>query len=150
MITTEQIKKLRDETGISVMQCHKALEEAGGDEAKAKAILKVSSRLSAEKKASRTLGSGTVAAYIHSNGLVGTMVELLCETDFVAINEEFKALAKNIAMHVTAMDPENTEELLAQEFIKDSSVTIAGLVEQAIQKFGERTEIGQFTRLSIK
>ncbi len=149
-ITTEQIKELRDLTGVSVMQCKKALEEAGGDMEKAKVALRKISKASADKKASRTLGAGAVASYIHNNGTVGAMVELLCETDFVARNEEFKSLAREIAMHIAAMGPENTEELLGQDFIKDSETTISGLVEQAIQKFGERTEIGQFTRFSIK
>lgn len=105
-ITTEQVKELRDTTGVSVMQCKKALEEAGGDMEKAKIILRKISKLAADKKAGRTLGSGVVASYIHSNGSVGAMVELLCETDFVAKNEEFKTLARDIAMHIAAMNPE--------------------------------------------
>ena len=149
-ITTEQIKELRDATGVSVMQCKKALEEAGGDLEKAKIILRKISKQSADKKATRTLGSGTVVSYIHNNGSVGAMVELLCETDFVARNEEFKTLTKDIAMHITAMDPENLEELLGQEFIKSPEKTIKNLIEEATQKFGERTEIGRFVRFSIK
>lgn len=150
MITTEQIKSLRDETGVSVMQCKKALEEAGGDTVKAKEILKKTSALSASKKASRTLGAGIVSSYIHNNGEVGSIVELLCETDFVARNEEFKALARDISMHVAAMNPENIEGLLAEDFIKDSSTTIAGLISNAVQKFGEKIEIGRFTRFAVK
>jgi len=106
MITTESIKELRDATGISVMQCKKALEEAGGDREKALLILKKKSRDIALKKTDRTFGAGTVAAYIHGNGTVGAMVELLSETDFVAKNEEFRRLAYDIAMHVTASQPE--------------------------------------------
>jgi len=150
MITTEQIKQLRDETGVSVMQCKQALEEAGGDTEKAKVILRKISKSSAEKKSGRTLSAGAVVAYVHNNGAIGAMMELLCETDFVARNEEFKVLARDIAMHIAAMSPENTEELLGQEFIKDGGVTIKNLLEQATQKFGERTEIGQFARFSIK
>lgn len=191
-ITTEQIKDLRDETGVSVMQCKKALEEAGGDLEKAKIILRKISKQSADKKSSRSLGSGAVASYVHSNNSVGALVELLCETDFVARNEEFKALAKDIAMHITALAPEylkmediKEEEktkakelfekeltgkpkeihdkimegklssyfgekvLLEQAFIKNPEVTIRTLVEQANQKFGERTEIGRFVRFSV-
>lgn len=194
MITTEQIKDLRDMTGVSVMQCKKALEEAGGDIEKAKIILRKISKQSAEKKAERTLGAGTVASYIHGNGGVGAMVELLCETDFVARNEDFKALAKDIAMHITASAPEylkmedikeedknraielfekdidqnkpkeirdkimegklssyfSEKVLLGQAFIKNPEITIGTLVDQANQKFGERTEIGRFVRFSIK
>ncbi len=115
MITTDQIKKLRDETGVSVMQCKKALEEAEGDLEKAKIILRKISKQTADKKAGRTLGAGVIASYIHGNGSVGSMLELLCETDFVARNDEFKALAKDIAMHVTALAP----EYLKMEDIKE-------------------------------
>lgn len=193
-ITTEQIKELRDATGVSVMQCKKALEEADGDLEKAKIILRKISKQSADKKSSRTLGSGVVVSYIHANNLIGSMVELLCETDFVAKNEDFKSLAKDIAMHITALAPEylkiedvKEEEkarvkelfekdidakkigeirdkimegklssyfgekvLLEQAFIKNPEVTIRTLVDQANQKFGERTEIGRFVRFSIK
>lgn len=106
MITTEQIKELRDQTGISVMQCKKALEEAGGDAAKALIILQKKSKEAANKKADRTLGAGCVEAYIHSTGTVGVMVELACETDFVSNNEEFKKLTRDIAMHIAATNPE--------------------------------------------
>lgn len=149
MITTEQIKELRNATGVSVMQCKKALEEAGGDLEKAKIILRKISKDSSQKKLNRTLGAGVVVSYIHNNGLIGTIVELLCETDFVARNEEFRALAKDIAMHITAMNPENLEELLSQEFIKSPDKLISNLIEEAIQKFGEKTEIGRFVRFSI-
>lgn len=105
-ITTEMIKQLRDRTGVSVMQCKKALEEAGGNMEKAIAILQKKSKDIAAKKSDRTLGAGIVASYVHATGTVGTMVELLCETDFVAQNEEFKTLARDIAMHATATNPQ--------------------------------------------
>lgn len=105
-ITTDQIKELRDSTGVSVMQCKKALEEASGDMEKAKIILRKISKLSADKKSERTLGAGTLVSYIHSNGTVGAMLELLCETDFVARNEDFKALGRDLAMHIVAQAPE--------------------------------------------
>lgn len=105
MITTEQIKELRDQTGVSVMQCKKALEEAGGDSQKALIILRKKSGELAAKKGDRTFAAGVIQSYIHANGSVGAMVELNCETDFVANNEEFKTLARDIAMHVTATNP---------------------------------------------
>lgn len=113
MITTEQIKELRDSTGISVMQCKKALEEAGGDMEKALVILRKKSGEIAAKKGDRTFKAGTVQAYVHSTGRVATIVELLCETDFVSGNEEFKALARDIAMHITASSPKfiNKEDI---------------------------------------
>ncbi len=106
VITTDLVKELRDMTGVSVMQCKKALEEVGGDMEKAKMLLLKKSADAASKKSDRTLGAGVVSTYVHSTGSVGTMVELLCETDFVAKNEEFKALARDIAMHATATNPQ--------------------------------------------
>lgn len=106
MATTEQVKKLRDETGVSIMQCKKALEDAKDDMEKAKIILRKKGGDIAAKKSDRTLGSGTIASYIHANGGVASMVELSCETDFVAGNDEFKTLARDLAMQVTATNPE--------------------------------------------
>src|SRR3989338_11462564 len=132
MITLEQIKELRAQTGLSVMQCQKALEEAGGLNltgsdlmAKAIEILKAKGAEIAGRKGDRTLGAGTVVSYIHAGDTVGVILELMCETDFVAKNPDFKIVAKEIAMHVAAMNPTSSEELLGQTFIKDSSKTIA-------------------------
>ncbi len=148
-ITTDTIKELRERTGVSVMQCRKALEEAGGDLEKAVAVLKKHSGVSALKKADRELAAGTIGNYTH-DGSVGALVLLSCETDFVAKNPEFLALARELAMQVAAMNPGNTEELLEQPFIKDGSKTIQNLLEEATQKFGERTQIGSFARLSAR
>ncbi|MFH0845879.1 MAG: elongation factor Ts [Patescibacteria group bacterium] len=114
MITTEQVKELRDRTGISIMQCKKALEETAGDMDKAIILLSKQSKKIAEKKSERKLGSGVIQAYIHAGGSAGSLVELLCESDFVAKNEEFKALAYDIAMQVTATMP---------EFLKKEDIT---------------------------
>lgn len=121
MITTEQIKELRDATGVSVMQCKKALEEADGSIEKAIIILRKKSGEIAAKKGDRTFGAGTVQGYMHSTGRVGTIVELLCETDFVSGNEEFKALARDIAMHITAANP----KFLKKEDITEEARNIA-------------------------
>ena len=108
-ITTEDVKALRDETGVSIMQCKKALEEAGGDMEKARMILRKNSATAASKKSERTLGAGIVGYYMHSNKKMAAMVELFCETDFVAQNPEFVETANNLAMHITAMAPEFTK-----------------------------------------
>lgn len=144
------VKELRDKTGISVAECKKALVETDGDMQKALAVLGERAAASAAKKGDRTLGAGAVAAYVHTSGMVGAMVLMSCETDFVSKNEEFVALARDIAMHITAMRPQNKEELLAQAFIKDPSKTIADLVSGAVQKFGERTELSEFSCFSVK
>jgi len=110
MVTTQQIKELRNSTGISVMQCKNALEEAGGDMEKAILILKKKAGAVAAKKSDRSLGAGVISSYIHSNSLVGVLVELGCETDFVANNKDFKPLAYDIAMHIAGMSPEYISE----------------------------------------
>ena len=149
MATIEEIKSLREETGLSIMQCQKALEEAGGDRNKAIELLKAKGAEIAGRKGDRTLGAGTVVSYIHAGDTVGVILELMCETDFVAKSPDFKIVAREIAMHVAAMNPASSDELLGQTFIKDSSKTIADLINNTVQKFGERTEIGRFTRFSI-
>lgn len=149
MSSVEEIKALRDETGLSVMQCKNALEDAGGDKEKAIQLLKEKGSEIAGKKGGRNLGSGTIASYVHANGNIGTMVELFCETDFVGKNPEFKQIAYDIAMHISAMRPGDTEELLKQDFIKDTSLTIEDLVNGAVQKFGERIEVGRFVRFAL-
>ncbi|MFA6536128.1 MAG: elongation factor Ts [Candidatus Paceibacterota bacterium] len=127
MATTEQVKKLRDETGVSIMQCKKALEEAKDDMEKAKIVLQKKGGDIAAKKSDRTLGSGSVACYIHANGSVGAMVELSCETDFVSGNEEFKTLARDLAMQVTASNPEfvKKEDITAEARAKVAEVFAA-------------------------
>lgn len=104
-ITSAQLKELRDLTGISVMQCKKALEEAGGDMDKAKIILQKKGGEIALKKSDRELGAGAIGSYVHSTAEVAALVQLSCETDFVAKNTEFAALARDIAMHVAAQNP---------------------------------------------
>ncbi|HEV7121666.1 MAG TPA: elongation factor Ts [Candidatus Paceibacterota bacterium] len=108
-ITTEMLKALRDKTGVSVMQCKKALEEAGGDIDKAEVILRKRSSAAAEKKGDRELGAGAIGTYVHG-GEIGAMVLLSCETDFVARNPEFPALAREVAMQVAATDPKYLSE----------------------------------------
>ncbi len=123
-ITSAQIKELRDQTGISVMQCKKALEEAGGDMEKALIILKKKRSEAADKKADRALGAGTIGAYIHNTNEVAALVVLSCETDFVAKNEDFIALAREIAMHVAAQNPKyiSREEVSAESIEKAKEV----------------------------
>jgi elongation factor Ts len=123
-ITSVQLKELRDKTGISVMQCKKALEEAGGDMEKAVIILKKKRSEAADKKSDRELGAGSIGAYVHNTNEVAAMVLLACETDFVSKNEEFIALAKDIAMHVAATAPTyvSKEELPADAVEKAKEV----------------------------
>ncbi len=194
MVTKEDIKALRDQTGISFMQCRKALEESEGDMEKALLVLQKASGKAALKKADRELGAGVVSSYIHSNKQVGVLVELNCETDFVAKNEEFIKLADDIAMHAAAMSPafisqeEITEDdrqkmmevlkaeeanmetsegeqtktleeklddyftsrtLLDQAYVKNPEQTVGQLIQSAIQKIGEKIEIGRMVRFGV-
>ena len=138
MSSTELIKQLRDETGVSIMQCKKALEEAGGDIEKAKVALRKISAQVAAKKSDRELGSGVVQAYIHAGNSVGAMVLLSCETDFVAKNEEFVKLAYDIAMHAAATAP----EFVSREEVTAEATTAAKAVfeEEAAEKPEEMRE----------
>ncbi|OHA83027.1 MAG: hypothetical protein A2937_02375 [Candidatus Yonathbacteria bacterium RIFCSPLOWO2_01_FULL_47_33b] len=138
MITTEQIKELRDMTGVSVMQCKKALEETGGDKEKALLILRKKSAGIAEKKGDRELGAGVVDAYIHSNKTVGTLIELSCETDFVARNDEFIALARDIAMHITATNPAYIEE---SEITEEVRAKVIEMFKKEVEESGKPADI---------
>lgn len=124
MATTEEIKALRDETGVSVMQCKKALEEAGGDMEKAKVILRKISAATAAKKSERALGAGVTQAYVHAGNTVASVVVLSCETDFVARNEDFVKLARDIAMHIAATAP----KFITRDDVKESDVAAAKAV----------------------
>jgi len=191
MISLSQVKELRDKTGISVMQCQKALVDAGGDMAKAMVILQKKGAEIADKKSDRALGAGIIASYIHSTGTAGAMIELWCETDFVSKNDEFKNLARDIAMQVVATHPEFVDQsqispeakekakevflkevegkpenmkeqilegkinayfkdkvLMEQPFIKNPDLTITQMLQNATQKFGEKVQIGKFTRFA--
>ena len=146
MIDTEQIKTLRQQTGISIAQCKKALEETNGDLDKALTVLKSQGAAIAAKKSDRTLGAGIVRSYIHSTDNVGSLVEIQTETDFVAKNESLKEFSDDVAMQITATNPADLAELLGQAFIKDPTKTMDDLLKEMIQKFGERVEIKRFIR----
>jgi elongation factor Ts len=163
-ITTEHIKKLREESGAGVMDCRNALKETNGDKAKALEILQKQGLVKAQKTAGRTAKQGLVTAYIHSGGRIGALVEVNTETDFVARTAEFQELAHNVAMQVAAMNPEYLSKdscptgveidfqnacLLLQPYIKDPTKTIQDLVTELIAKTGENIVISRFTRFEL-
>ena len=148
-VDIKQIKKLRDETKASIADCRKALEESNGEYLKAIDWLKIHGIKKAEKKADRTTGQGLVESYIHANGKIGAMIEILCETDFVARTDDFKHLAHEVAMQVCAMNPKDVDTLLKQDYIRDSSMTIESLVKQTIGKLGENIVIKEIKRFEI-
>lgn len=149
MISTQQIKELREKTGASISDIKKVLEESRGDMGKAFTEIERKLGSSAGRRASRETAAGVVDGYIHSNARIGALMELFCETDFVARNHEFKALAHDIAMHIAAMDPSDTAALLIEPFIKDPGKTIGDLVNEAGGRFGENIKVGKFVRFEL-
>ena len=145
----EKIKHLRESTGLSFNEIKKALDEAGGDETKAVEILRAQGIKTAEKKSSREVGEGVVASYIHATKKLGSMVEILCETDFVARNNDFQELAKEIAMHIAAMKPGSVNDLLDQPFVKNPDMTVKELINSYIAKLGENIQVGRFELFQI-
>lgn len=145
-INIEQIKKLREETGVAIIRIREVLEEVGGDEKKALVILKKEGVEKAAKREGRETGQGKVFTYTHHTGKIASVVELLCETDFVAKNELFETLGKDIAMQVASMGEEDLEK---QEFIKDPGKTISDLIKEVIAKTGENVRLGRVIRVEL-
>jgi elongation factor Ts len=163
-ISVTLIKELREKTSAGVMECKQALQEAGGDLNRASEVLQERGLAKAERKMDRVASQGLIEAYIHSGGRIGVMVEVNCESDFVARTDEFKALAHDLALQVAATAPQyispeeipqdtklNPEEvcLLAQPFIKDDSKKISDLIAAASAKVGEKVIVGRFTRFEL-
>ncbi len=149
MVDIILLKKLRNETLVSLADCRKALEETKNDYKKALVWLKKEGLEKAAKKSDRETSQGLVESYIHQGGRVGSIIEILCETDFVARTDEFKNLSHEIAMQVAAMNPKDVSSLLKQEYIKDSSKTIESLIKETIAKLGENIVVKNLQRFEI-
>ncbi len=147
-IDVDLIKQLREETGAGIADCREALEQSKGDVSQAKELLKKKGLDKASAKSDREVKAGVVETYAHG-GKVGVLVEVLCETDFVSKTDDFKTLAHEIALQIASMKPEDTEELLNQEYIRDNSQTVDSLVKAAIFKLGENIQIGKFSRIAL-
>jgi elongation factor Ts len=148
MNLVEKIKKLREETEISIAECKKALEEAKGDLEKAKEILKKRYGEIAKKRKERETKEGIIEAYIHPGRKIGVLLELRCESDFVAKNPEFQKLAHELCLQIAAIDPEEIP-LLEQNWIRDESKKIKDLISEYIAKFDENIIVGRFARFQI-
>lgn len=148
-ILLEDIKKLREETSVGVMDARKALEESGGNLAKAREWLSQHAVAKAAKKADRETADGSIFSYVHQTGKIASLVKLGCETDFVARTEDFQWLGREIAMQVASMDPKNSEELLEQDWIRDSKKKIKQLVEEHVAKLGENIKILEIDRMTL-
>lgn len=149
MVDLKLLKKLRNETQAGIADCRHALEESKGDYAKALGWIKHHGMEKAAKKSDRETSQGLIESYIHQNGRVGALVEVMCETDFVARTSEFKNLVHEICMQVAAMNPKDVESLLKQDYIRDASKTIEGLVKEAIAKLGENIVVKRIQRFGI-
>jgi len=145
----ELVKKLREQTGVSIAQCQKALKESSGDIDGAIKILKTQGAKIAETKMNRKTEQGIISAYVHPNGKVAVIVEINCETDFVARNADFKNFCHEIALQIAAMNPENVEKLLKQPYIKDESQIVEQLLHLEISKTGENIQIKRFERFEL-
>ena len=149
MADIELLKKLRNETLVSLADCRKALDESKNDYKKALDILRKNGLEKAAKKSTRETPQGIVESYIHQNGKIGALVEVSCETDFVARTDVFKNLVHEICMQVAAMNPKDVKVLLAQEDIRDSSKTIESMVKEVIAKLGENIVVKRFQRFEV-
>ncbi len=149
MISAESVKQLRAKTGASMLECKKALEEAGGDETKAREILSRQGAALAQKKAEREIKAGLIDSYIHANQKIGVLLELGCETDFAARNTVFKELAHDLCLQISAADPKSVEELLSQPFIKNPEQSVQDLINGVVGQIGENIKVGKFIRFAI-
>ncbi|MCX8009308.1 MAG: translation elongation factor Ts [Patescibacteria group bacterium] len=149
MISIDMIKKLRQETGAGIADCRQALEDAKGLYEAAKKLLQERGLEKAKKKEGKETAEGIITAYVHATRKVGVLLELRCETDFVARTEDFQNLAKEICLQIAAMNPKDVSGLLSSEYIRDSKQTIESLVKSMIAKVGENITITRFTRMEV-
>lgn len=148
-ISLKDIKKLRLKTKAGVMDCRRALEESDGEMKKAEEWLRKKGIASASKRAGRKTAEGMIETYVHNEGKIVAMVELLCETDFVARTDDFKQLAHELAMQMAAMKPKDVKELLEQEYIRDPKRKVDGLIKETIGKLGENIRVGRIARFEL-
>jgi len=153
-ISVDTIKKLRDESGAPVIRVKKVLEEfadlpAQAGEQRALALLKKEGFEKAIRREGRATGAGVISTYSHHSGKIVSAVELLCETDFVARTDEFKKLAKEMAMQVAAMNPQDVQEMLSQEYIRDPGKKVKDLVAEVAAKTGENVQVHRISRFAL-
>ena len=148
MSNIEDIKKLRQETSVSISECKKALEEAKGDFKEAKEILKKWGKKLASRKADREAGKGIIDSYIHPTKRIGAIIELRCETDFVAKSDDFKELAHELCLQIAAIDSQE-DFLLSQSWIKDENKTVKDLIDEYVAKLGENIDVKRFVKYEI-
>jgi len=149
MVNMSLLKQLREETGISFSLCKKALEEAKDNLESAKKLLNQWGAEKVKDKADRKTSEGALFSYVHHNKKVVALVEILCESDFVANNQDFQKMGQEIAMQIASLNPQNVEELLQQDYIRDPKKKIEDLIKDAVLRFGENTKITRFIRWEL-
>jgi len=149
MVNIKKLKELREETDVSYAICARALKESQGDIKKARKILLKQGAHRVKKKLNRQTDEGGIFGYLHHNNKIASLIELFCETDFVAKNKDFQKLGEELAMQVASLNPANLKKLLSQVYIKDTTKTVEGLIKEAILKLGENIKIGKFIRWEI-
>ena len=149
MMSIDQVKELREQTGISISECKKALEEAGGNIEKAKAVLREWGKEVATKKQAREVLAGLVSSYVHGTGKIGSLVAVKCETDFVARADDFKNLCHELALQVASLEAESVDDLLNQQYIKDPGKTVKDVMGEYVAKLGENIVVEKFARFSL-
>jgi elongation factor Ts len=147
-ISIDEIKRLRQLTGVGITDAKKALQDAGGDFDKALEEMRQKGLTKAEKRGEREARSGLIGSYVH-DGRIGVLVEVNCETDFVAKTDEFKELVKDLTLHIAASEPKDETELLEQPFVKDPGKTVGDVVKEANAKLGENIVVRRFSRLAL-
>tara|TARA_Y100000310_G_scaffold310622_1_gene356050 strand:- start:1011 stop:1457 length:447 start_codon:yes stop_codon:yes gene_type:complete len=148
MPTIEDVKQLREESGMSITDCKEALLKGGSMEQARELLLAKGAEL-AKKRQDREAGEGIIDAYIHPTKRTGVLLDIRSETDFVARSEDFQALAHELSLQIAGMNPENVEELLEQDYIRDPQKKVKNLMEEYIAKLGENIVVRQFTRYQI-
>ena len=148
MADIKEVKRLKELTGVGLTDAKKALEESGGDFDKALAAMRKKGLTKAEKRGEREARQGLVGSYNH-DGRIGVLVEVNCETDFVARNDIFKDLVKDLAMHIAASDPKDVDELMEQPFVKDAGKTIGEYVKDHNARLGENIVVRRFSRIAL-
>jgi elongation factor Ts len=157
-ISASAVKELREKTGAGIMDCKRALTESEGDVEKATEYLRQKGLATHAKVAGREVKQGIIESYIHTGGRIGALVEINCETDFVARTDEFRTLAREIAMQVASMNPktvgtldgdEGEDALLSQEYIRDSRKAIRDLIKETIAKVRENIQVSRFMRFEV-
>ena len=147
-IDISEVKRLRELTGVGITDAKAALVETGGDFDKALQAMRKAGLTKADKRSERETRAGLIASYVH-DGRIGVLVEVNCETDFVAKTDEFKELVKNLCLHLAASEPQNVEELLKQSFVKNPDQIVGDYVKEHIAKLGENIVIRRFSRMVL-